>query len=363
MNGEAAELAAYRNRVRALVEQEPSLFGDEVWDRSDRPPPVRAALSALGDAGLLASVIPLSGDDHARAVGHSAVLHREFAPLAAGSVVLTHTEVGSRILAAHPEPALEAVRAARAGRHLAALAVTEPGGGLDFGAMTTKAEAAGDALELSGEKWFSSNLPFADEVIVLAVDARTGTGPAARHSLVRVATDSPGVTVEPLDTYGHRGLTGRLRLDHVLVRTPAVLGSPGAGLLLLMRHWVHERVMLAVRMTAMAEWLTSLLTPSSARGHRTLLTGLAACLECERAACRLAVGRLAAGSCTMREAAGCKYRAGRLLRDAAEGVLMMRGLAGDDTTAAERVLRDATGLALAGGSEEALLMQVARSLR
>ncbi|MFI6461698.1 acyl-CoA dehydrogenase family protein [Streptomyces sp. NPDC050538] len=360
-----ADVLAYRREVTATVDRLSGLLGPDTWDCARRQPPVRQALAALGEAGLLTPVIPSSRKRSAESLAYSAVLHETLAPYPVGAAVLTHVEVGSRLIAAHlpSEPVLEL---ARRGRHLPALAVTEPAGGLDFDAMSTTltpvSGASNGAFEIDGEKWFCSNSPFADELIVLTRDGRFGPDSAGRHTLVRVPREAPGVTVEALNTFGHRGLTGHVRLDGVLLDERSLLGTPGGGLVVLMRHWVHERVMLAVRMTAMADWLLSLPELAAVRGHETVLTDLAMEVTQERAAYHRAWRRMAADACDFREAAGCKLRAGRLLRRTADAVLLVQGLAGADTYPVDRVLRDALGLALAGGSEEALLMQIARSL-
>ncbi|MGX1670433.1 acyl-CoA dehydrogenase family protein [Streptomyces sp. NPDC055400] len=339
-------LDEYRESVRALIRANPEVFGAEAWDHTQLLPPAREAIAALGGAGLLDPVI---GADPSRAVAFSAVLHETLAPLPAGAVVLTHTEVGSRLLAHVCASGHPAVAAARQGRHLTALAVTEPGGGLDFDAMTTiveRDEQDGRAT-LRGEKWFISNAPFADEFFVLARDTRFAKRAPGRHTLLRVPARTPGVGVDSLSTFGHRGLVGRVRLDHVQLPGEAAAGAPGSGLLTLMRHWVHERVMLAVRQTAMAAWLA----------HDSQVRVLRDELLCEQAAGARAVRHLAQATCTPREAASAKLRSGRLLRRVAEQAMRRK-----PSAVAERVLRDAHGLALAGGSDEALLMQIARSL-
>lgn len=339
-------MSEYRRQLAALVADRADLFAPEAWDATDREPPAAGAVAALGAAGLLAPTLR-----------QSAALHEELAPLPAGAVVLTHVEVGTRLLAAFPAAAEQAALAA-AGRLTVALAVTEPAGGLDFDAMTTTLRGDGPTLELSGEKWFSSNAAFADELLVLARDARFPDTALGRHTLLRVPARTPGVTVEPLRTLGHRGLTGHLRVDGVRLPERAALGARGSGLLTLFRHWVHERVMLAVRATAMADWLLSTVPPAAARTEPALFAELAAAVLRERAAYGHALDRLAAGRCTPTAAAGGKLRAVRLLRRTADAVLQL-----DGDGPAERVLRDALGLALAGGSEEALLMTIARELR
>ncbi|MFC3985855.1 acyl-CoA dehydrogenase family protein [Streptosporangium jomthongense] len=376
--------AAFRRSVRALVDRHPEVFAPAVWDVPGRVPPGREAVVLLGRAGLLAPAAPAPAPvrqvppepDPAPSWQFAAALHEELGLLPAGAVVLTQVEVAAKLLAAFPATA-HAARQALAGRSLAALAVTEPGGGLDFDAMTTSVRRGDEGVVVEGEKWLSSNAPFADELLVLARDTAFADSALGRHSLVRVPVDAPGVEVHPLRTLGHRGVTGRIRLTGVRLAPEALLGSPGTGLLTLMRHWVHERVMVALRMTAMAEGLLALLR--SAGGPRSGYADRAAAelfvdIAQERASCRRALELLGAGGCPPRTAAGCKLRSADVLRRTAEAALRREaelastrprfaGLDPADPGLAERALRDATGLALAGGSDEALLMVIARELR
>ena len=190
--------------------------------------------------------------------------------------------------------------------------------------------------------------------------------------------------MRPLSTLGHRGLTGHIQLHRVRVGRTAVLGAPGTGLISVMRHWTHERVMLAVRMAAMAEWLLGLMgsalrTAPQAAGYPGQPCAARRCAELfaavaqEQAACGRALGLLEQAACPPDVAAGCKLRASAVLREVAEAasgldaalteaVRGFPGISPDEPGAAARVWRDATGLALAGGSDEALLMVIARGM-
>jgi alkylation response protein AidB-like acyl-CoA dehydrogenase len=357
--GTEGALDEFRREVSRLIESLPALFGAEAWEGAEQRPPARAALAALGAAGLLkAPILGARNLDPAvrwAALARSAALHEAFAGLPVGAAVLTHVEVGARLLADAGFTA--AAHGAAHGEHLAALAVTEPGGGLDFDAMTTTLRAEGERLRLDGEKWCISNAPFADEILVLARDARLADDAPARHTLLRVPAGAPGVRVTALDTFGHRGLTGRIELAGVQVDADAVVGAPGSGLLRLMRHWVHERVMLAVRASASAERLLENCLPGLAAQDPGLAADLGSRVIRERVAVRHALHALASDSCDARTAAGCKLRSVAVLRDTAEAAYLFA-----PSAATERALRDALGLALAGGSDEALRMQIARAL-
>ncbi|MFE9467654.1 acyl-CoA dehydrogenase family protein [Streptomyces virginiae] len=125
----------------------------------------------------------------------------------------------------------------RAGRAVAAFALSEPGAGSDAAALALAAErdpaggAAGAAggrggWRLSGEKCWISNAPEADFYTVFA---RTGEGPGAKGvSAFLVPADREGLSGEPLDMLSPHPI-GSLRFDGVPVGPEDLLGEPGRG--------------------------------------------------------------------------------------------------------------------------------------
>ncbi|MET9569561.1 acyl-CoA dehydrogenase family protein [Streptomyces virginiae] len=123
----------------------------------------------------------------------------------------------------------------RAGRAVAAFALSEPGAGSDAAALALAAErdpaggAAGAARggwRLSGEKCWISNAPEADFYTVFA---RTGEGPGAKGvSAFLVPADREGLSGESLDMLSPHPI-GSLRFDGVPVGPEDLLGAPGRG--------------------------------------------------------------------------------------------------------------------------------------
>ncbi|MCJ0869036.1 acyl-CoA dehydrogenase family protein [Streptomyces sp. AP-93] len=118
----------------------------------------------------------------------------------------------------------------RAGRTVAAFALSEPGAGSDAGALALEAvpEGAGDGggWRLSGEKCWISNAPEADFYTVFA---RTGEGPGAKGiSAFLVPADRPGLSGEALDMLSPHPI-GALAFDGVPVGPADLLGEPGRG--------------------------------------------------------------------------------------------------------------------------------------
>ncbi|MER6781598.1 MULTISPECIES: acyl-CoA dehydrogenase family protein [unclassified Streptomyces] len=129
----------------------------------------------------------------------------------------------------------------RAGRAVAAFALSEPGAGSDAAALALEAVrdgggtadgggggggGAGGGWRLSGEKCWISNAPEADFYTVFA---RTGEGPAAKGvTAFLVPADRPGLSGEPLDMLSPHPI-GRLSFDGVPVGPQDLLGEPGRG--------------------------------------------------------------------------------------------------------------------------------------
>ena len=115
----------------------------------------------------------------------------------------------------------------RAGRAIAAFALSEPRSGSDVAGIETTATPTGDGWRLDGEKTWISNGGIADLYVVFA---RTGEAPGARGlSAFVVPDDVDGLeVVERLETMAQHSLA-RLRFDGVSVPADALIGDAGAG--------------------------------------------------------------------------------------------------------------------------------------
>lgn len=115
----------------------------------------------------------------------------------------------------------------RAGRALAAFALTEPQSGSDVAATATTATRDGAGYVLTGEKTWISNGGIAD---LYTVFARTGEAPGARGlSAFLLPADTPGLTIaERLETIAPHPLA-RLTFDAIRLPATALIGTPGDG--------------------------------------------------------------------------------------------------------------------------------------
>ncbi|MFF2196124.1 acyl-CoA dehydrogenase family protein [Streptomyces sp. NPDC058157] len=114
----------------------------------------------------------------------------------------------------------------RAGRLVAAFALSEPGAGSDAAALALAAAPDGTGWRLEGAKCWISNAPEADFYTVFA---RTGEAPGAKGiTAFLVPADRPGLTGEALDMLSPHPI-GSLAFDGVPVGREDVLGEPGQG--------------------------------------------------------------------------------------------------------------------------------------
>jgi len=192
----------------------------------------RALVTALGDAGLLeAAVADASGRLDVRALCLARERLAEASALA--DFVLALQGLGGLPLAlAGGVREARLLAEVRAGRAVAAFALTEPDAGSDAAALAARAVDDGSGFRLSGEKTLISNGGLADFYVVFA---REGHEPgAAGIAAFLVFPDDPGFrVVERLAILAPHPLA-RLRFDDCRIPRDRRLAPPGAGFRLAM---------------------------------------------------------------------------------------------------------------------------------
>ncbi|MFM5093157.1 isovaleryl-CoA dehydrogenase [Aeromonas rivipollensis] len=131
------------------------------------------------------------------------------------------------------------------GRHVGALAMSEPGAGSDVVSMRLTAVREGDHFVLNGNKMWITNGPDADTFVIYAkTDANAG---AKGISAFIVEAGTPGfTTAQKLDKLGMRGSsTCELVFDNCRVPAENLLGALHGGARVLMSGLDYERVVLA----------------------------------------------------------------------------------------------------------------------
>ena len=131
------------------------------------------------------------------------------------------------------------------GKHVGALAMSEPGAGSDVVSMRLTAVREGDHYVLNGNKMWITNGPDADTFVIYAkTDANAG---AKGISAFIVEAGTPGfTTAQKIDKLGMRGSsTCELVFDHCAVPAENLLGALHGGARVLMSGLDYERVVLA----------------------------------------------------------------------------------------------------------------------
>ncbi|MFT5393698.1 MAG: acyl-CoA dehydrogenase [Gammaproteobacteria bacterium] len=137
------------------------------------------------------------------------------------------------------------------GEIVSCYSMTEPHAGADPLEFTTRAELDGDEWVINGEKWFSSNARYATFLIVMVV-TDPDAAPHARHSMVVVPRDTPGVEIVRnvavgMETEGHHGY---LRYTNVRVPKENLLGERGQGFVVAQTRLGGGRIHHAMRTMA-----------------------------------------------------------------------------------------------------------------
>ena len=131
------------------------------------------------------------------------------------------------------------------GEHVGALAMSEAGSGSDVISMRLRADKKGDRYVLNGTKFWITNAPHADTLVVYAKTDPEGASKGVTAFLIE--RDMPGYRcAQKLDKTGMRGSdTGELVFEDCEVPEENVMGPLGGGAGVLMSGLDYERAVLA----------------------------------------------------------------------------------------------------------------------
>lgn len=247
------EHAIFRDAVRRFVEAE-LVPQNDAWEAAGIVP--REAWRKAGEAGLLCCDVPADWGGPGGDFGHCAVVTEELARAnLSGPGFIVHSDMVATYIARFGTEAQKRrwLPGMCDGSLIGAIAMTEPDAGSDVKAIRTRAERDGDHYVIRGQKTYISNGQNADLVITA-----TKTDPAAgAHgmSLIVVEAGMPGFRRgRNLAKIGmHAADTSELFFDEVRVPVGNRLGEEGQGFPMLMTNLARERLVQAVRGTAVAE--------------------------------------------------------------------------------------------------------------
>jgi acyl-CoA dehydrogenase len=136
------------------------------------------------------------------------------------------------------------------GRMRSAFSMTEPTAGADPTLLSTRAVLDGDEWVIDGHKWFTSNAPTADFLIVMCV-TDPNADPHRRASMIIVPKGTPGLNIlrtvgtmaEPCEHHLNWS-TGDCEILYENVRVPRenIIGNPGDGFLLAQKRLGPGRI-------------------------------------------------------------------------------------------------------------------------
>ena len=241
-----ADRAALADTVRRLAESEiaPNV---QAWDDAGEFP--RALYARAAELGLLGLGYPedLGGTPASYSLKLPAwiALARHGKSGGVLASLFSHN-IGLPPVVLHASDAVrrEVVPPVLRGEKIAALAITEPGGGSDVAALRTMARRDSDHYVVNGEKTFITSGMRADWITVAV---RTGEGHGASGiSMLLVPGDAPGLSRTRLAKMGWLcSDTATLHFDNVRVPARYLLGNEGAGFRMVMGNFNGERIGLA----------------------------------------------------------------------------------------------------------------------
>ncbi len=261
------------------------------------------------------------------------------------------------------------------GEHLGALAMSEAGAGSDVVAMTLRADKKADRYILNGSKFWITNGPQADMVIVYA---KTDPDAGARGiTAFLIEKEFSGYSVaQKLDKLGMRGSeTGELVFQDCQVPEENVLGIPGEGITVLMSGLDFERTVLAAGPLGIMAAAMDIVTPyvherrqfGKPIGTFQLMQGKIADMYVAMNAARAYVYAVATacdrGETTRRDAAGAiLFASEQATKVALEAIQCLGGNGYINDYATGRLLRDAKLYEIGAGTSEIRRMLIGREL-
>ena len=261
------------------------------------------------------------------------------------------------------------------GEHVGSLAMSEAGAGSDVVGMKLRADKVQGGYVLNGTKFWITNAPDADTLVVYA---KTAPGEGSRGiTTFLVEKDMPGVSIgQQLDKMGMRGSpTAELVFNDCEVPDENVMGPVNGGVGVLMSGLDYERTVLAgIQLGIMQACLDSVLPYVRERkqfgkpiGSFQLIQAKVADMYVALNSARAYVYQVAkacdSGRTTRFDAAGAiLYASENAVRVANEAVQALGGAGYTKDWPVERYYRDSKLLDIGAGTNEIRRMLIGREL-
>ncbi|MEM9342214.1 MAG: isovaleryl-CoA dehydrogenase [Pseudomonadota bacterium] len=261
------------------------------------------------------------------------------------------------------------------GEHIGALAMSEAGAGSDVVGMKLRAEKRNDHYRLNGTKYWITNGPDANTLVVYAkTDPDAGSKGITAFLIEKTMA---GFSTSPhFDKLGMRGSnTAELIFENVEVPFENVLGEEGHGVAVLMSGLDYERVVLSgVNIGVMAGCLDEVMPYMAERkqfgkpiGEFQLMQGKIAdmytALNTARAYAYEVAKACDRGEVTRQDAAACVlYASEEGMKVAHQAVQAMGGAGFLADAPVARMFRDAKLMEIGAGTSEIRRMLIGREL-
>ena len=261
------------------------------------------------------------------------------------------------------------------GDNVGALAMSEAGAGSDVVSMKLRADKRNDRYVLNGNKYWITNGPDADTLVVYAKTDPDGGSKGITAFIIEKSM--AGFSTSPhFDKLGMRGSnTAELIFEDVEVPFENVLGEEGRGVAVLMSGLDYERVVLAgIGSGIIAACLDEVMPYVSERkqfgqpiGNFQLMQGKIADMYTAMNSARAYIYEVAKacdrGDVTRHDAAACcLYASEAAMTQAHQAVQAMGGAGFLNDAAVARIFRDAKLMEIGAGTSEIRRMLIGREL-
>jgi acyl-CoA dehydrogenase len=366
-----------RLSARKFIETHVRPYIDE-WEEAGEFP--REIYLKAGEAGLLGVGFPeaLGGTGEGDIFLKVAVSEELMRSTSGGFVAsMGSLDIGLPPVAkwARKEVREEIVPPVLRGEKIAALAITEPGGGSDVASLKTRAVRDGDHYVVNGNKIFITSGIRADHYTVAV---RTGGEGHGGISLLLIDRDTPGFsTGKKLKKMGWWcSDTAELFFEDCRVPADRLIGAENAGFIAIMSNFLAERLSLTVMayMTAQIAWEEAMAYARQRQAFgrdiagfqviRHKLVDMATRIDVAREYAYHCAALMQAGKNPVKEVAMAKNFAVEVCEEVTrEAVQIFGGMGYMRESVVERLYRDAKLLSIGGGTTEIMKELIAKQIQ
>uniref|UniRef100_A0A087XLN5 Isovaleryl-CoA dehydrogenase, mitochondrial n=1 Tax=Poecilia formosa TaxID=48698 RepID=A0A087XLN5_POEFO len=372
------QIQQLRHTVRKFCAEKLAPYADEI-DKKNEFPGLRDYWKAMGEMGLLGITAPV--EDGGTGLGYlDHVIVMEEMSRVSAAIALSYGAhsnlcVNQMVRHANPKQKEKYMPKLLTGEHIGALAMSEPNAGSDVVSMKLKAvKKAGDYYVLNGNKFWITNGPDADVLIVYAK-----TDPEAHQKGITafiVEKGMPGFsTAQKLDKLGMRGSnTCELIFEDCKIPEKNILGSLNKGVYVMMSGLDLERLVLAAGPVGIMQSVLDAAVPylhvreafGQKIGHFQLMQGKMADMYTRLSSCRQYLYNVARacdkGHFSSKDCAGViLYCAENATQVALDGIQCLGGNGYINDYPVGRFLRDAKLYEIGAGTSEVRRIIIGRA--